>query len=827
MSNPYPIHDFIALFEGAVVQHGAADFKIESLLTDSRKINSSRNAVFIAVKGERHDGHKFIAEAYKKGVRAFLVDEDLAASVPEAWVIKTNNCLHALQELTHKHRTKFDLPVIAITGSNGKTIVKEWLYQLLKDKYHVVKSPKSFNSQIGVPLSVWQIDETHDFGIFEAGISKPGEMGALEYIIQPKIGIFTNIGTAHDENFKNWDEKSAEKMRLFGRVEVLIYCRDFLPVHQQVTQNPKYQKLKTFTWSKKLPADLMVGKIEKQAGQTIIQAVFKNEFIQISIPFSDNASIENCISCWATLLYLGYDNRFVDAQFDQLTPVAMRLELKEGLNQCSVINDYYNSDLGSLEIALDFMLQQKQQVNKTLVLSDILQSGKSDEVLYEEVARLIASKGVSKFIGIGPQIGAQKLQFKGQTVFYPSTRAFLEAVDLNTFKNETILLKGARPFGFEKISEIFQKRAHQTVLEINLNAVTHNYNFLKSLLKPATKVMAMVKAFSYGSGAFEIANVLQFNLVDYLAVAYVDEGVELRKSGITTPIMVMNPEQQGYDLMIQYNLEPEVYSFKTLALFNQALIRNDYNHSQGYPVHIMLDTGMHRLGFEQKDMNKLSIQLKNYKCLNVASIFSHLAASDDPVFKQFTHEQVALFQKISTNLESVLGYTVIKHILNTAGALAYPDAQFDMVRLGVGLYGISAYPKYQKNLQPVSELKTTISQIKHIPAGESVGYSRAEMVHDDIVIATVPIGYADGLPRLIGKRKGYMLVNGKKAPIVGNVCMDMCMLDITHLAAEEGDEVTVFGKGLSVQTFAQFQNTIAYEALTNISPRVKRVYFQE
>lgn len=827
MNLPYSIEDIIELSDGSLIQSGNESQEVQTLLIDSRRVSNPKQSIFIAVKGDRHDGHNFISEAYQKGIRAFMVDQDIELNlIKDAWVIKVPKSLLALQLLAHKHRNRFNFPVIGITGSNGKTIVKEWLYQLIKEEFNVVKSPKSYNSQVGVPLSVWQAEEEHNFGVFEAGISKPGEMGALEFMIKPTIGIFTNLGSAHDEDFKNWDEKAKEKLRLFENAESLIYCRDFLPVHNTLNQKTHYKQLKTFTWSKKLPADLMIGKINKTDVNSLIQAVYKNEFIKITVPFNDDASIENCITCWATLLHLGYQNEWIDKRMKSLAPIAMRLELKEGLNNCSVINDYYNSDFGSLEIALDFMVQQKQQPHKTIILSDILQSGKSDEELYQSVANLLAAKGIHKIIGIGKNIIEQRSLFPESAKFFTTTNDFIQGIDLSLFKNETILLKGARPFGFERISTLFQKRVHETVLEINLNAIINNLNYYKSQLGAKTKVMAMVKAFSYGSGSFEIANVLQYNHLDYLAVAYADEGVELRRAGITLPIMVMNPEQQSYELMIQNKLEPEIYSFKVFDLFVKALKRSGHEGAP-YPVHIMIDTGMHRLGFEEPDLHKLIIQIKNNKLIKVKSVFSHLATADEPIHRLFTKDQIALFDELSQKVCENLGGNIIRHISNSAGALAFPEGQFDMVRLGIGMYGISAFGEHQSKLEPVSELKTTISQIKNVPAHDSVGYSRMEMPTKDIVIATVPIGYADGLRRSLGRRKGYMIINGEKAPIVGNVCMDMCMLDITHIDAEEGDEVIVFGSELPIQQFAKLMDTIPYEALTGISPRVKRVYYQE
>ncbi len=828
MKLPYSIQDILSLTEGRLLQEGKELFDVKTLLIDSRRISNASESIFIAVKGERHNGHDFISEANQKGVSAFIVDEEINLTlVKGAWVIKVPNTLISLQLIAHRHLSRFNFPVIGITGSNGKTIVKEWLYQLLKDEFHIVKSPKSYNSQVGVPLSVWQCNSEHNFGIFEAGVSKPGEMGALEYMIQPTIGVFTNLGGAHDENFKNWDEKAKEKLRLFEKSKVLIYCRDYLPVHNLITKKSHFKELKTFTWSKKLPADLMVGKIDKTDLESSIQAVYQNQFVKIKVPFNDDASIENCINCWATLLFLGYDSEWVNKRIKSLAPVAMRLELKEGLNNCSVINDFYNSDFSSLGISIDFMIQQKQQSNKTIILSDILQSGKKDEELYRSVSDLLSSKGINKIIGIGKNISGQKELFPSGSNFYTTTNDFIQSIDLSLFKNETILLKGARPFGFERISTLFQKRVHETELEINLNSIVHNLNYFKSIVLPKTKIMAMVKAFSYGSGSYEIANLFQFNLVDYLAVAYADEGVELRRAGITLPIMVMNPEQQSYDLMIQNRLEPEIYSFKVFNLFTKALKRSGVKNSSGYPVHIKIDTGMHRLGFEEEDLHKLIIKIKNDKRIKVKSIFSHLSTADDPIHKLFTKDQIELFDRLSRLMCDSLGGEIIRHIVNSAGTLAFPEAHFDMVRLGIGLYGVSSFPEHQEKLESVSQLKTTISQIKKVPAHDSIGYSRMEMPTREMTIATVPIGYADGLRRSLGRRKGYMLINGKKAPIVGNVCMDMCMLDITNIDAEEGDEVLVFGKGYPIQDFAKLMDTIPYEALTGISSRVKRSYYQE
>lgn len=825
----HTISTIATVINATISGNGNTDTIIKNLLIDSRKLSNAETSLFFAIKGERHDGHAYLIDLYEKGVRHFVV-----SSLPPNNFVFNNSVfllvkdtLLALQYLCAFHRKQFKIPVIGITGSNGKTIVKEWLYQLMREDKNIVRSPKSFNSQVGVPLSVWQITEENKLGIFEAGISKTQEMSLLEAIIQPTIGLITNIGQAHDESFENQKQKVDEKLKLFFNSEVLIYCKDYLLVHNEISVNKAFKNLQVFSWSRKLRSDLLIGRITKGAADTKIQGIYKNDFIQINIPFTDEASIENAIHCWAMLLYLGYENPVIAERMRFLSPIAMRLELKEGINNCSIINDSYNSDLGSLAIALDFLNQQKQHPKKTLILSDILQSGRNEETLYREVAELIHKKGVSRLIGIGDGISNQTKQFDVEKTFYRSTDEFLKEFNNSFFRDETILLKGARAFGFEAISKIIQQKAHETVLEINLNAIVHNLNYFRAKIKSDTKIMAMVKAFSYGSGSFEIANILQFHRVDFLAVAYADEGIELRKAGITMPIMVMNPEEQSYDSMLQYNLEPEIYSFRVLNLFEETLKRSEHDSDHPIPIHIKLDTGMHRLGFDADEVNELIVRIKNNKHLTVKSVFSHLAASDESEHDDFTWQQIKRFNEMSEKIKSHFTYPIMKHILNSAGITRFPDAQFDMVRLGIGLYGIGAGTSEQSQLQNVSTLKTSISQIKNIPANETIGYSRKGITSRDTQIATVPIGYADGLSRKLSGGKGKMIVNGQYAPIIGNVCMDMCMIDITDINASENDEVIVFGEAYPITEVAKDVGTIPYEILTNVSRRVKRVYYQE
>jgi alanine racemase len=801
---------------------------VEDLLTDNRKIVRAETSLFFAIIGERHDGHRFIEDCVERGVFNFVVSgfKETFKTLNANFIV-VDDALEALHRLAAFHRKQYSLPVAGITGSNGKTIVKEWLYQLLRADKNIVRSPKSYNSQVGVPLSVWQIREENQLALIEAGISKPGEMEKLEKIILPTTGIFTNIGTAHDENFESIQQKVREKLKLFSSSGALICCKDYTVVYDEILKAGFLSpELRLFTWSRKSKADLQIGRVSKGQDECEIQGVYKNDFAKIRIPFTDDASIENAIHCWAFMLLLGYPQDVIGDRMSFLSPVAMRLEMKEGINNCSIINDSYNSDIGSLTIALDFLNQQKQHKTKTIILSDILQSGKNEKNLYHEVAELLVAKGVNKMIGVGDAISRQQDLFNLPKKFYDNTDDFLHDFSPALFKDETVLIKGARPFGFEKITKALQQKAHETVLEINLNALIHNLNYYRSRLKPSTKIMAMVKAFSYGSGSFEIANVLQFHHVDYLAVAYTDEGVELRKAGITLPVMVMNPEVQSFDAMIQYKLEPEIYNFRLLNQLSELLKRGD-GTSPAFSVHLKLDTGMHRLGFDEQDIPELIVRLKNNKNIHVQSVFSHLAGSDEAEHDGFTKIQVEKFKQMSDRILPEFNYPVRRHLLNSAGVIRFQEAQFDMVRLGIGLYGFAATSHEQAHLQNVATLKTTISQIKNVPVNETVGYNRSGKLKRDSQIATVAIGYADGINRRLSNGAGKMLVNGKKVPIIGNICMDMCMLDITDVNAKEGDEVIVFGAELSVHEMAKSLGTIPYEILTNVSQRVKRVYFHE
>ncbi|MCX6274519.1 MAG: bifunctional UDP-N-acetylmuramoyl-tripeptide:D-alanyl-D-alanine ligase/alanine racemase [Bacteroidetes bacterium] len=825
----YTIQTITSVAKGKLFLNAPKSEGIEELLTDSRKISHAETSLFFALKGDRHDGHRYIEGCVEQGVLNFIVSDfkDEWKSLKANFIV-VEDTLNALQLLAKHHREQFSIPVIGITGSNGKTIVKEWLYQLMRDDKNIVRSPKSYNSQTGVPLSVWQLSEEHELAIFEAGLSRPGEMVLLEKIIEPTIGIFTNIGSAHDENFDNQNLKVIEKLKLFQSCETLIYCKDYNTIQLEISKVDFLpRKLKFFSWSRKTKADLQIGRVSKTSDETEIQGIWQNRFLKIKIPFTDDASIENAIHCWALMLHLGYKSEVVEERMTLLSPVAMRLELKEGINDCSIINDSYSSDIGSLTIALDFLNQQKQHDKRTVILSDILQSGKNEAALYGEVAQLLAAKNIDRMIGIGSAIARQQNQFSIPKKFYTDTEDFLRSFSPMDFSDETILLKGARVYGFEKISKALQQKAHETVMEINLNALVHNLNYFRSRLKPDVKLMAMVKATSYGSGSFEIANILQFHHVDYLAVAYTDEGVELRKAGITLPIMVMNPEMQSFETMISYKLEPEIYNFRLLNQLAEVLQKHTGGDGFSFPVHIKLDTGMHRLGFEENDINELVIRVKNIRTLKVQSIFTHLAATDESEHDGFTKQQLEKFERMSAQINRAFPYQILRHALNSSGIIRFNEAQFDMVRLGIGMYGFASTWHEQRQLQHVATLRTTISQIKNVPAGETIGYSRTAKLTRDTLVATVAIGYADGINRKLSNGKGSMLINGKLAPIIGNVCMDMCMLDITDVPAKEGDEVIVFGADHPATEMSKTLDTIPYEVLTGISQRVKRVYYQE
>lgn len=791
---------------------------IQRILLDSRKIQQPKDAIFIAIKGERNDGHQFLKEVYNVGVRNFIVEREVDLSqLPKASVLIVKDATLALQNIAASHRSQFEIPVIGITGSNGKTIVKEWLNALLADEYNIVRSPKSYNSQVGVPLSVWNMEPNHTLGIFEAGISKPGEMEKLTKIIQPTIGIFTSVGTAHIENFLSRRQLIGEKLNLFAKCEIIICPEDSDLMQLVIPWNATKQII--FTPS----VDSAIKATHNQT--TSVQIKWRDELLEFDIPFIDKASVENAITCIQCMLVMEYASIEIQLRLSRLTPLEMRLQLLNGENDSVIVNDAYSNDLQSLEIALDFLNQQARSRNKKVILSDVYQSGLNENELHTRIAALLAAKKIDSLVGIGKSMMNQAAVYPENSQFYENTEEFLLKKNPEEYSRSAILVKGARDFRFERIVASLQEKTHDTILEIDLGGLAHNLHFFRGKLNAGTKVMVMVKAFGYGSGAHEVASLLEFNKVDYLAVAYTDEGVSLRKAGISLPIMVMNPERSSLPTLIRYKLEPEIYSFRTLENFARALHGTDAPIP--FPIHIKLDTGMHRLGFEPDEINRLAEILLSRPYLKVASVFTHLAATDQSIHDEFTQQQLKAFETASKLIEHKINQPFLNHALNTGGIERFSEAQYDMIRLGIGLYGVSASGTDQKNLRSVSTLKTVISQIKHVPKGESVGYSRNFIAPKDIKIATIPVGYADGMRRTLSNGKGHVIILGKKAPVVGNVCMDMTMVDITNIDCEEGESVEIFGPTLSLHEFAEQTGTIAYEILTSISQRVKRIYLQE
>ena len=827
----YTIEKIASIIEGKLIGESDKTLVIKDLLFDSRMLVMPENTLFFALKSHRNDGNKYIKELYDKGVRSFVVERmpENAGIGDDAVFILVDNTLKSLQKVAASHRGNFDIPIIGITGSNGKTIIKEWLYQIFSPEISAARSPKSYNSQIGVPVSIWQLNENHRVGIFEAGVSRPDEMQNLKDIIQPTIGIFSNIGAAHGKNFDNISSKVEEKLKLFHNVDTLIYCLD----HKEIKDAVNKLNVNTFTWSRNdKAADVLVYSIEKEEDCTNICASRKlglseTQHLKISIPFTDDASIENAIHCWLTALKFNVSESVIEKKMSQLAPIAMRMELKAGINNCEIINDSYNSDFNALTIALDFMNQQHHGKKRVVILSDILQSELKEDDLYEKIAQQIKSKGVNLIIGIGEAIMRQSAKFDIEKVFYRDVKEFLANHHIDTFHNQLILIKGARDFGFEKISRVLQEKAHETILEINLNNLVKNMNYYRSKLKSDTKLMVMVKAFAYGSGNFEVSNVLEFHHADYLTVAYADEGIELRRKGITLPIVVMTPEINTFESIIKNNLEPDIYSFRSLSLLEDAIENLDIQLNAPIGIHIKLDTGMHRLGFLPDDIDELLERLKSNDKIVVKSVFSHLAGSDSPEFNDFTMRQINNFEAMSSKIVNALPYKILRHILNSAGISRFTDYQYDMVRLGIGIYGIAPCEDDKGKLHTVISLKTTIVQIKEYEVGETIGYSRRGKIEKKSRIGVVPIGYADGLKRELGNGNACFYVNGKAAPIIGNICMDMCMIDVTGIDCKEDDTAILFNEDYPVERIAEACDTIPYEILTSISQRVKRIYYQE
>ncbi|KAA6347687.1 Alanine racemase 1 [termite gut metagenome] len=825
----YAIEEIVKLIGAERI--GNAETIISWLLTDSRSLCFPEETLFFALNTERNNGAHYIPSLYARGVRNFAVSNSQSkeavnitfSDFPDSNFLLISNPLKALQRLAEKHRNRFHIPIIGITGSNGKTVVKEWLYQLLAPEQKIVRSPRSYNSQIGVPLSVWQLNENADLAIFEGGISKPGEMRILQSIIKPTIGILTGIGGAHQENFFSLQEKCIEKLSLFKDCEVIIYNGDNELINNCVAK--VLLPTREIGWSlKDKERPLYVNSIKKKENGTVISYRYLGMDNVYTIPFIDDASVENSLNCLAACCYLMLPSDRITERMARLEPVAMRLEVKEGKNNCILVNDSYNSDLVSLDIALDFLQRRSQNkpVKRTLILSDILETGQSSATIYHRVAQLTYSRGIDKIIGVGSDISFAASRFDMEKYFFPHTKALLDSNVLRNLHDEIILIKGSRKFEFELVTEALELKVHETILEVNLSALIANLNYYRSQLKPHTKITGIVKASAYGAGAYEVAKTLQEHRVDYLAVAVADEGCDLRKAGITTSIIIMNPELSAFKTMFDYKLEPEVYNFYVL----DALIRNAEKQGvTNFPIHIKIDTGMHRLGFDPADISQLVNRLKGQSSVIPRSVFSHLAGSDSFEFDSFTRKQIAIFEQASAELQAAYSHKILRHICNTAGIERFPEAQFNMVRLGIGLYGIN--PVDNSIIHNVSTLKTTILQIRHVPAKETVGYNRKGKLTHASLIAVIPIGYADGLNRRLGNGRGYCLVNGQRAPYIGNICMDISLLDVTGIDCKEGDNAIIFGNDLPVTELSNTLETIPYEVLTSISGRVKRIYYQD
>lgn len=812
-------------------QIGANAVQISWLLTDSRSLCYPEETLFFAIRSSRNDGHKYLSELYARGVRAFVVEylPDNLSDFRDASFLLVSSSIQALQNIARYHRARFRIPVVGVTGSNGKTIVKEWLSSLLRPSIRVVRSPRSYNSQIGVPLSVWRMDHHTGVAIFEAGVSQPGEMQKLEPIIRPTIGIVTHMGSAHQENFSSMNEKCKEKLHLMNHCKTIIYCQDDPVLTDCVHSSlPNTEKM---GWSRSdESAAIYFHAVEPTASDSLVlhyritasapQSLLPGEY-SCRIPFTDEASVENAMYVLSAALMLGLTTDEVAHRMPLLEPVAMRLEVKEGRRGCILINDSYNADLPSLEIALDFLCRRSEAkgMHRTLILSDLLETGEKPEKLYAQIGDLILRRRLDRVIAIGTDIRA--LPVSGVS-FYPTTESFLASSLVSELKDEIILLKGARSFCFESIEEALILKKHETTLEVNLNALIDNLNWYRSHLRPETKIVCMVKASAYGAGSLEVSKILQDHRVNYLAVAVADEGVALRKAGITTGIIVMNPEISALSTLFEYRLEPEIYNFRLLDVFIRTARMQGITD---YPIHLKIDTGMHRMGFAPSAVSELIDRLHNQSAVLPRSVFSHLVGSDGEEFDEFTMQQIRLFTAAAEELQAAFSHKIIRHILNTAGIERFSEYQMDMVRLGLGLYGVS--PVKNRMLSPVSTLRTTILQIRDVPAGDTVGYSRRSRVERDSRIADIPIGYADGLDRRLGVGRGYCLIHGCKAPYVGNICMDVAMVDVTDIPCQEGDPVELFGENLPVTVLSDLLDTIPYEVLTSVSERVKRVYFQE
>ncbi len=824
MSGEVTMAELAALTGGDIVM-GKPDAHFHALATDSRNISDGKSACFFAIKGRQHDGHLYIDKAYAAGVKCFVIEtETVKGFYPDATFLKTSNSLRALQLLAANRRMVVQIPIFGITGSNGKTIVKEWLHRLLSPEHSVARNPRSYNSQIGVPLSVWGLRESDTLGIFEAGISQVGEMERLEKIIQPSHGIFTHLGKAHLENFNSQSELLTEKVKLFVNAQKVYFNHDLNELHLALeTSGFRGEKC---TWSEiDRRADLFVSRRNVALSHCDIDMRKGDDFVSLRLPFADRASFSNAMLCALILSDFGYDLNTIAERLERLSPIDMRMQRVKGINGSTVITDVWNNDLNALKIALAELGNISGTTRKVLILSDIHQSGIPPDELYEEVAQLTEQYQVDQFIGVGQTITAHSSRFEASSLFFNSTESLLANLEQINFTSSAILVKGASAFKFERLVQRIQLMSHSSVLEINMSRIVSNLNFYRNQIERPTKIMAMVKAFGYGAGSSEVAELLEFHGVDYLGVAYISEGQQLREAGIRTPIFVLNPDSSALSFLIESQLEPEIYSFRILEALIFELHARQYK--EAYPVHLKIDTGMHRLGFLPEDLHRLTSLLKNEPLIKVVGVLSHFSAADQPQHDDFTREQIRRFKEAADLIELELECKVMRHICNTSGLLRFPEAHFELVRLGIGMYGIPSCEVDRGAILPAGSLKTRISQLRTIAKGESVGYARQSIADYERVIATLPVGYADGYPRHLSNGKGRAVINGHHASVVGNVCMDMIMLDVTGIDCREGDEAILFGDDPSLTEVAAAAGTIPYEIIAGISQRVHRTYVYE
>ncbi len=802
------------------------ELKVKQLLYDSRQLYTAHEVLFIALVGKNHDGHRFIPELAQKGVRNFCVSQSPENIIDGCNYLVVEDTLRALQELAKSIRALSEARIVSITGSNGKTTVKSWLTQILRNNFRVCSTPKSYNSQIGVPLSVWELDSKDEIGVFEAGISRPDEMLRLQEILQPEIGIFTNLGSAHDEFFHSKEQKLAEKLRLFENAKFLVYQKSHSQLSSAIEKFAASHNVRLWSWSyKDSAADLLIKEWRNQGDWCIGFAVYHGRKLTLKAPFTDNASLENLAHCWLLALKLGMNEGEIQTVVSDLSPVAMRLEMKSGLNNSLLINDTYNADLESLSVALNFQKNHSGNAERILIISEMLQTGLSAGELNQKMGSIINGFNLQRVIGIGSELKAELLALRAPVDLYRTTEDFMDDIFRYQFAGKSILIKGARHYKLEKLIQRLESKTHDTVLNIHLDRMVNNLNYFRAKLNADTKLMAMVKAFSYGSGTVEIAKLMEFHKVDYLGVAYADEGIVLRKAGIKIPIMVMNPELDTYSDLIAYELEPEIFNLNRLKLFASAVREKGFN--KGFPIHIKLETGMNRLGFSPHELPALLKELSGMPELKVKSVFSHLAASDDLSERDFTLKQITTFKEMCETLKAELGYRFMAHICNSGGVSNYPEAQLDMIRLGIGLYGITSNKTDSGFLQPVNELYASVSQVKHVEAGDTVGYGRSYIAKEAKDIAVISIGYADGFRRSLSNGIGQVFIGNHAFPVIGRVCMDMMMVDITGSEVKEGDRVEIFGPNISIHDLARRMDTIPYEVLTGIGQRVKRVYFMD